>query len=60
MAWRVNVTKLEFRGRKLTGSLGIAVVRKEIGGVGRAKPAQHPHIFPYITGNPKDPTHSSK
>ena len=31
------------------GSLGIAGVRKEIRGVGLTKPAQHPHIFTYIT-----------
>jgi len=37
------------------GSLGIAGERKENGGVGRALPAQHPHIFPYITVNPNEP-----
>jgi hypothetical protein len=28
------------------GSLGIAGMMKKKGGVGRASPAQHPHIFP--------------
>ena len=37
------------------GSLGIAGVRKEIGGVGRTKPAQHPHVFSYITAIPNEP-----
>ena len=37
------------------GSLGIAGVRKKNGGVGRAKPAQHPHIFTYIPANPNEP-----
>ena len=36
-------------------SLGIARVMGEIGGVGRATPAQHPHIFPYIPATPNDP-----
>ena len=37
------------------GSLGIAGVRKENGGVGRAPPAQHPHIFRYIPAIPNEP-----
>jgi len=28
-------------------------MRKEIGGIGRAKPAQYPPIFPHITATPK-------
>jgi len=36
-------------------SLGIAGVRNENGGVGRAKPAQHHHIFPHILAVPREP-----
>jgi hypothetical protein len=37
------------------GCLGIAGVRKKIGGVGRAKPSQHPHIFLNITAVSNEP-----
>jgi hypothetical protein len=32
----------------------MSVVRQEIGGIGRAKPAQYPYLFPYFTEIPKD------
>jgi len=34
---------------------GIARMRNKIGDVGRASPAQHPHIFPYIPEIPNEP-----
>jgi hypothetical protein len=42
----------------MIGFLVIAGVRKEIGDIGRVKPAQYPHVFPEITAildEPKDP-----
>jgi hypothetical protein len=39
----------------ILGSLGIAGRRGEIGGVGLASPAQHPHIFPYFPVIPNEP-----
>jgi hypothetical protein len=35
--------------------MGIAGMRKKKGGIGRAKPDQHPGIFPSITGVPNEP-----
>ncbi len=29
--------------------------REEFGGMGRAKPAPYPHIFPSITATPREP-----
>lgn len=37
------------------GSMGIARMRKKIGGVGRASPTQHPHIFSYFPAIPNEP-----
>jgi hypothetical protein len=36
-------------------SQGIAGVKKENGGVGRAKRALHPHIYPYSPAIPNEP-----
>jgi hypothetical protein len=39
----------------LKGSLGITGKWKKNGGVGRASPAQHPHIFLYFPVIPNEP-----
>jgi hypothetical protein len=37
------------------GSLGTAGMKGKIGGVGRASPTKHPHIFPHIPAVSRDP-----
>jgi hypothetical protein len=45
--------------RPYTGSLGIAGVVEEIGGIGRVEPAQYPHIFPSITAIAEEPIYEA-